>query len=676
MTDRQLLDRFLAARDEAAFAELVRRHAPGVWGACRRRLDRLHDAEDAFQAAFLVLVRRAGRLRPGTPLGPWLGKVAALTARNVARGNRRRAAVTGPLEHDIAAAAVAEPAVDVDAALRALSDADRAAVTLCHLDGLSRKEAAERLGCPEGTLSARLSRAIGKLRVRLADEVPPGLVRSTVRVAVVVGVSSGSAGASPAVAQLAEEAIRMLWVKKLTAAGLALAAAGMVGLGVTRTADAGGQDKGTVPAAKADKPADRAGEGRWFDDAWQQSRTVLDEVRALQEQRDAIQRRLDEMIQVRGAAKADPPPAGAAGRSPGGDEIIEMNRQHLAALAARRRALLDEARSLSEREARLQRVLNEVDLRFLDDRLKPDEPAAKPDKPPAADRVAELEKALRAQVAENEILRRQAAENELLRRQLAEVTNFLGRAPDPRDQAAKPGKPPAAKPDPPPAAKADETPAGATNRHPGADEVMEMNRKHLAALTARRRELLDEARSLSEREARLQRVLNEIELRFLDDRLKKDMPTAKLDPPPAPPMEDPRAVDKVADLTLAILGDVSAEWVARYQLTERTAGKPVFYLTPTPEGLAKLLARAKADPNGPKTVAVEAQEEAKPKDIQPALLALRAAGFKTVTYKGPLEGDLHGAAKGPGAWKYDKAKEYTGPIDLADLPKDSPGKKE
>ncbi|HEY1186697.1 MAG TPA: sigma-70 family RNA polymerase sigma factor [Gemmata sp.] len=95
VADRHLLDRFLSEADEAAFAELVRRCGPVVWGACRRALVNAQDAEDAFQVVFLVLLRRAAKLAPDTPLGPWLYQVAVLTARSTARANRGRARITG-----------------------------------------------------------------------------------------------------------------------------------------------------------------------------------------------------------------------------------------------------------------------------------------------------------------------------------------------------------------------------------------------------------------------------------------------------------------------------------------------------------------------------------------------------------------------------------------------------
>src|SRR5437899_1205744 len=90
--DGQLLRRFTARRDEAAFAALVQRHGPLVLGVCRRHLPDCHDADDAFQATFLVLVRRAATLDDGRPLGPWLYGVARRTALKARAAARRRRA--------------------------------------------------------------------------------------------------------------------------------------------------------------------------------------------------------------------------------------------------------------------------------------------------------------------------------------------------------------------------------------------------------------------------------------------------------------------------------------------------------------------------------------------------------------------------------------------------------
>jgi RNA polymerase sigma factor (sigma-70 family) len=228
--DAELLDRFRDARDDAAFAELVRRYGPLVWGACRRRLPNRHDAEDAFQATFLVLVRRAHRLH-AAPLGPWLYKVALMVAANASRANRRRAAVNGPMEHEVPAPSEFPDAkLDIDAALMALPERDREPVVLCHLQGLSRREAAERLGCPEGTLSARLGRALARLRARLgtgapallagaAVAVPNELAAATVRAAEILSASAVvAAGVSPVVAGLTNGVLRMFWLKKAVAA--------------------------------------------------------------------------------------------------------------------------------------------------------------------------------------------------------------------------------------------------------------------------------------------------------------------------------------------------------------------------------------------------------------------------------------------------------------------------
>jgi RNA polymerase sigma-70 factor (ECF subfamily) len=182
--ERALLERFVSLRDEASFAALVARHGPLVLGACRRVLREPHDVEDAFQATFLVLVRRAGEVRDPGRLGPWLYGVArrvALRAR--ADAQRRR-------EHerdcDIQSEPVAPEAPTDQHDLFAVLDAEverlparfRAAVVLCDLEGLSYAEAAERLRCPQGTVQSRLARGRERLRDRLSRRglAPAGIV--------------------------------------------------------------------------------------------------------------------------------------------------------------------------------------------------------------------------------------------------------------------------------------------------------------------------------------------------------------------------------------------------------------------------------------------------------------------------------------------------------------------
>jgi RNA polymerase sigma factor (sigma-70 family) len=281
--DAAVLDRFLAARDEPAFAELVRRHGPVVWGACRRLLADTRDAEDVFQATFLVLIRRAGSAARSPALGPWLHKVATLTATNLRRGNRRRAAVSGSMVDEVADRRTdpshSDLRADIDAALLGLSAKHRAAVVLCHLQGLSRKEAAGRLGWPEGTLSATLNRALAKLRARLGDResalvlalaggtlVPTALIATTVRTAVIYTTASGAV--SPAVLTAAAAALhrfhsRIPW---LVAAVLMAAGLTWLAVGPTERPTAGAADPPRPAATKEDVPALRP--GKWAMNLW------------------------------------------------------------------------------------------------------------------------------------------------------------------------------------------------------------------------------------------------------------------------------------------------------------------------------------------------------------------------------------------------------------------------
>jgi RNA polymerase sigma factor (sigma-70 family) len=246
--DAALLARFAAGRDADAFRELLRRHGPLVLGACRRVAGHAQDAEDAFQAVFLILARKAAAVRRPEVLGNWLYGVAVRVARrakrSAARRRKREVQVRimpdppGP-ESD----ARADLAPVLDAELAALPAWYRDAVLLCDLQGLSRAEAAERLGVPEGTLSSRLASGRKKMADRLAKRgitlsaaalasivsetglaaVPVGLTETVVE-RVVGGVVPG------AVAQLAREGAWAMRAKLMLIAAAGALAAGWAAL--------------------------------------------------------------------------------------------------------------------------------------------------------------------------------------------------------------------------------------------------------------------------------------------------------------------------------------------------------------------------------------------------------------------------------------------------------------
>jgi RNA polymerase sigma factor (sigma-70 family) len=160
LTDAQLLTRFVAERDEGAFASLVDRHGPLVLGVCRRVLRDHHDAEDAFQATFLALARKAPSLRRRAAVGSWLYEVAYHTAVEAgrARGRRGRERQVGDMPHpEVQPTEPQDWRPVLDRELAALPEKYRSAIVLCDLEGHSRREAARQLGLPEGTLSSRLA---------------------------------------------------------------------------------------------------------------------------------------------------------------------------------------------------------------------------------------------------------------------------------------------------------------------------------------------------------------------------------------------------------------------------------------------------------------------------------------------------------------------------------------
>jgi RNA polymerase sigma factor (sigma-70 family) len=196
LTDGQLLARFVEQHEDAAVATLVRRHGPMVWGVCRRILDNHHDAEDAFQATFLVLVRRAREIMPREMVGNWLYGVAhqtALKARAMLAKRRTREKAMAALP-EISAASHQhrhELQLALDHELSRLPNKYRVAIVLCDLEGRSRSEAARQLGVPSGTLKSQLTRGRALLAKRLTRR---GLALSGGMLAVALAEQTASAG--------------------------------------------------------------------------------------------------------------------------------------------------------------------------------------------------------------------------------------------------------------------------------------------------------------------------------------------------------------------------------------------------------------------------------------------------------------------------------------------------
>jgi RNA polymerase sigma factor (sigma-70 family) len=258
--DGVLLEQVATRREEASFAALVRRYGPLVLGVCRRVLRQEQDAEDAFQATFLVLFRKAGSISKRESLGSWLYSVAYRTARK-ARLRRARRQVRETDLSDVPAAEASPEWVERD--VRAALDEEvnrlpakyRLAFVFCYFEGKTNEQAARLLGCPLGTVVSRLARARDRLRGRLTRrglifpaalvaavlaeraalaDVPAPLVDATVRSAALFGGGQAAAGATSAPpAALARAVLRELLLGKLTkaAAGL-LAVAALIALGL------------------------------------------------------------------------------------------------------------------------------------------------------------------------------------------------------------------------------------------------------------------------------------------------------------------------------------------------------------------------------------------------------------------------------------------------------------
>jgi RNA polymerase sigma factor (sigma-70 family) len=288
MTDEQLLEEFLTAGDakaDAAFAALVAFHGPMVWSVCRGVLRDLHDAEDAFQVTFLLLVRKAGSIRGRATLGPWLHGVARRVAVRAKLSATRRA-LQERLKVDVGEVSEVDllRREELDAMheeLGRLPRRYRAALVLCHLQGLTHAEAALRLKCPKGTVSVRVARARELLRERLtrrgispsavvglergsrgiSQALPLGLAEATGRAVmhVAAGKTASAAGVSAAVGQLLAGILGSMAIKKsvIGAIGLLVTALAALGIGILSTAVGPAhprRDGGVVPLLTVSGP--------------------------------------------------------------------------------------------------------------------------------------------------------------------------------------------------------------------------------------------------------------------------------------------------------------------------------------------------------------------------------------------------------------------------------------
>jgi RNA polymerase sigma factor (sigma-70 family) len=273
LLDRELLTRFTAEQEEDAFAALVRRHGPLVLGVCRRVLGNWHDAEDAFQASFLVLARKAASIHKHESVSSWLHRVAyhvAIQVRERLATRQRYERQTQPrLSGDALAEVTGRELVGVlDEELQGLAEGDRAPLVLCYLEGKTRDEAAHQLGLSLGTFKRRLERAKERLRLRLARRgltlsvvglapattstaISSGLIATTVDTALQVTAGQATTAVAATTAALADGVIRSLFATRLLIGSVFVLLFGVLALGVGAITRSTGNNSAAQPALLA-----------------------------------------------------------------------------------------------------------------------------------------------------------------------------------------------------------------------------------------------------------------------------------------------------------------------------------------------------------------------------------------------------------------------------------------
>jgi RNA polymerase sigma factor (sigma-70 family) len=267
-TDTELIRRYAASGDHGAFAILVRRHGPMVFGVCRRMLGHVQDAEDAFQATFLVLARRAHAVRSGE-VSRFLYGVAVRIAVKARIRRARQLIRQGILIDEPVAPDSPEPAdwlPLLDSALSRLPERDRWPIILCDVQGRSRSEAAAELGIAEGTLSSRLARSRAKLRARLLRlgvapslaALATGLAPQTVP-ARTIELTLAAEVPAAAARELAEGVLRsMFLVKTIKIVAVGLLAFSALTFGMVQAPGNGADPPPAAPKSSPQKDAPRS----------------------------------------------------------------------------------------------------------------------------------------------------------------------------------------------------------------------------------------------------------------------------------------------------------------------------------------------------------------------------------------------------------------------------------
>jgi RNA polymerase sigma factor (sigma-70 family) len=428
LTDSELLGRWVARRDEGAFEALLWRHAAAVLGVCRRVVGDTHAAEDAAQATFLALARKAGSIGRRQAVAGWLYAVACRAAlQEKARMARRPA----PVPHGLEALA-GRPAEDpVWRDLRPILDQEvgrlpakyRAAFVLCHVEGYTNEEAARELGCPVGTVLSRLARARRRLRDRLirrgvtlaagsfvlalggeAAAVPGELVRGAVRAAALSAAGKSLAGSvSVEAAALAQGVVRAMLLTKVKMGVAVVVAASLVGGG-------GGvltyHAMGTEPGAAPKEAVARA----------QDDRGAPEDVETLRRQLEQKER---EIRELRDRLKAQEQELRAA---------LDELRDRMKAQQGELRAALDQARAQAEM-ARANELRARKDIEGASQARRVAELRARKDFEAASQAHRDAELRARKQAEDElqahrdaELRARKQAEDELQARRAAELS--------------------------------------------------------------------------------------------------------------------------------------------------------------------------------------------------------------------------------------------------------------